>query len=59
MQKNTPITVKSDNHFHILLFAGDKKISDMLVFLMYRKLKQLTSQEVEEKARQLNQKTGD
>ena len=44
MQKPVPTTRILDKTGHISVLLGDKKISDMLVFLMYRKLKYLLSE---------------
>ena len=39
MQKFVPTARILDKPGHISVLAGDKKITDMLVYLMYRKLK--------------------
>jgi len=49
MQKPVPTTRILDNSSHISVLSGDKKISDMLVFLMYRKLKYILSEKAETK----------
>ena len=49
MQKSVPTTRVLDKTGHISVLSGDKKISDMLVFLMYRKLKHMLSEKTETK----------
>ena len=44
MQSSVPTTTILDKHGHISVLSGDKKISDMLFFLMYRKLKHMLSE---------------